>query len=161
MKPLGWFVLGLILGIAGAVLVPKYAGPYLPAMLRPDGEASEGTVVAKDARDPAKLLLTIDTEQGAILATFTEKIAEIGLLVEVGDRVTMRLDAVTPFVDDPQLERVVKAEETPPTERAIAMEEALQGADEEPDTAIEAEDEPGAEEAEEPEGGAVPEAVEP
>ncbi len=105
-------VLGLVLGVAAGVLVPRFAGPLLPAGLR-GGEDVEGVVV-KRQRDEGRLLLTINTAQGAALATFTEKVAEIDLLVEEGDTVTLGLGAYEPFVDDPPIRAVRKAENADP-----------------------------------------------
>ncbi len=103
------FVLGLVLGVAGAIFAPRLVGPMLPAGLMSGAEAVEGTVVRR-LRDGERLLLTIDTPQGAALATFTEKVAEIDLLVEAGDAVTLGLGAYEPFVDNPQIRAVRKVD---------------------------------------------------
>ena len=71
------------------------------------------------AGDGERLLLTVDTPQGAALATFTEKVAEIDLLVEEGDGVTLGLRGYEPFVNNPVIQGVRKsaappAAETPP-----------------------------------------------
>lgn len=104
-------VLGIVLGVAGTILLPRFLGPMLPAGLRPEGESVEGTVVRR-LRDENRLLLTINTPQGAALATFTEKVAEIDLLVEEGDAVTLGLGAYEPFVDNPPIRAVRKADPT-------------------------------------------------
>jgi hypothetical protein len=102
------FVVGFGLGIAAAILAPRYLGPLLPAGLRSESESVEGTVVRRQ-RDQERLLLTINTAQGAALATFTEKVAEIDLLVDEGDSVTLGLDAYEPFVENPSIRAVHKA----------------------------------------------------
>ncbi len=102
------FCLGFALGIAAAVLAPRLLGPLVPAGLRSDPDSVEGTVVRRQ-RDQERLLLTINTTQGAALATFTAKVAEIDLLVEEGDAVTLGLGAYQPFVDNPSILAVRKA----------------------------------------------------
>ena len=105
------FVFGFALGIAAAVLTPRFLGPLLPAGLSSGPESVEGTVVRRQ-RDQERLLLTINTAQGAALATFTEKVAEIDLLVEEGDSVTLGLGVYEPFVENPPIHAVRKAERT-------------------------------------------------
>ncbi len=101
------FALGLGVGVAGTLLGPRFAGPYLPEVIRGKTELVEG-IVARKQQEPDRLLLTVVSERGAILATFRKKIAEINLLVEEGDTVTLALSGYRPFVDDPRLERVRK-----------------------------------------------------
>ncbi len=102
-------LLGIVLGVTGTILLPRLLGPLLPAGLRSGSESVEGTVVRRQ-RDKERLLLTINTPQGAALATFTEKVAEIDLLVEEGDSVTLELGAYQPFVENPPIRAVRKAE---------------------------------------------------
>lgn len=102
------FLLGLAVGVAGALLAPRYLGPYLPAAIRGDGERVEGEVLGK-LRDGERLLLTVETPQGAVLATFRERVAEIDLLVEEGDSVALGLGRYRPFIEDPEVEGVRKA----------------------------------------------------
>ena len=45
-----------------------------------------------------------------LLATFTQKVEEIDLLVEPGDRVTLRGVQYQPFLTDPRVDRVIKPE---------------------------------------------------
>lgn len=101
------FLLGLALGVAGALLAPRFLAPYLPAALRDGGELVEGEVLGKRL-DGERLLLTVETPRGAVLATFRDKVAEIDLLVEAGDSVTLGLGRYRPFVNDPALEGVRK-----------------------------------------------------
>lgn len=101
------FLLGIGVGVAGALLGPRFAGPYLPEAVRGKTELVEGTVARKQ-QEPDRLLLTVAAPHGAILATFRKKIAEINLLVEEGDTVTLALSGYQPFVDDPPIERVRK-----------------------------------------------------
>ncbi len=101
------FALGLGVGVAGTLLGPRFAGPYLPEVIRGKTELVEGVVVRKQ-QEPDRLLLTVVSERGAILATFRKKVAEINLLVEQGDTLTLALSGYEPFVDDPPIERVRK-----------------------------------------------------
>ena len=103
------FIVGLGLGIGGTYFAPDLLGPYLPAMFQRRGELVQGEVVAKQEKMPW-LLLTINTPQGAILATFRKKVDEIALLVEVGDQIELVLRKYEPFVDDPRIKRVRKGE---------------------------------------------------
>lgn len=108
------FLAGFAIGVIGTVLAPRYLDPYLPEAIRGKVELIEGTVIAKD-RQSERLLLTILTPQGALLATFEARVAETGLLVEVGDVVTLALRGYESFVEDPVIARVVKSE-TPPSQ---------------------------------------------
>ncbi len=113
------FLLGIVLGGAATIVLPRFVGPLLPAGLMSDAAAVEGTVV-KRQRDEDRLLLTINTAQGAALATFTEKVAEIDLLVEEGDSITLALSDYEPFVDNPPIRAVRKAEPGPAAESPAA-----------------------------------------
>nr|NIP58051.1 hypothetical protein [Gemmatimonadota bacterium]NIR78439.1 hypothetical protein [Gemmatimonadota bacterium]NIT87049.1 hypothetical protein [Gemmatimonadota bacterium]NIU30887.1 hypothetical protein [Gemmatimonadota bacterium]NIU35651.1 hypothetical protein [Gemmatimonadota bacterium] len=64
------------------------------------------------------LLLTVDTERGASLVTFTRRIPEIDLLVSVGDSVTLGLGTYAPLVEDPTLAGVRKGDGGQPGEDA-------------------------------------------
>ena len=113
-------LLGIILGVIGALLWPRFVTPHLPAGLAPSMEAVDGVVLRK-AREDERLLLTIETAQGAALATFTEKVPEIDILVDEGDAVTLALPAYEPFVENPAIRGVRKgagavAAEPPPSE---------------------------------------------
>lgn len=101
------FLAGLALGVALAATGPRVAGPYLPEILQDQGEVVEGEVTRK-LREPERLLLTVVTPRGAILATFTHKVPEIDLLVAEGDEVALGLRRFEPFVDDPVIQSVRK-----------------------------------------------------
>ncbi len=102
-----WFLVGLVLGIAGTIAVPRYLGPYLPEALRGNREILSGPVLGEE-RDGNRLLLTIDTEPGALIASFSRRVNEIALLVEVGDEVTIAVPDYEPFVENPDFEGVKK-----------------------------------------------------
>lgn len=102
------FLLGLALGVAGALVAPRFLAPYLPVSLRGESEVVEGEVLGKRL-EGERLLLTVETPRGAVLATFRERVAEIDLLVEEGDSVSLGLGRYRPFVDDPAVEGVRKS----------------------------------------------------
>lgn len=101
------FLLGLTVGAVGAVLGPRLAAPYLPEALSGKVEVVGGDVVRKQ-REPNKLLMTIVTPRGAILATFTTRAPEIDMLVAEGDTLTLGLRRLEPFVNDPEIRSVKK-----------------------------------------------------
>ncbi len=104
---------GIALGVVGTIFGPDVAGPYLPeAFLVKKAETIDGEVVRK-LREGERLLLTVQTSQGSVLATFKKKVAEIDLLVQQGDTITLALSRYEPFVDEPAIERVRKQEPTP------------------------------------------------
>lgn len=102
-----WLLAGLVLGALGALFGPDLAAPYLPSLLRPSLEEVEGPVLGKRS-EGERLLLTVNTERGAVLATFRQRVAEIDLLVEEGDSVTLGVDGYAPLVEDPLLRAVKK-----------------------------------------------------
>ena len=102
-----WLLTGLVLGVLAAVFGPRLAAPYLPRVLQPGGEEVTGPVLGKRVEGD-RVLLTVDTEQGAVLATFRQRVPEIDLLVEEGDTVTLGISAYAPLVEDPALAAVRK-----------------------------------------------------
>ena len=101
------FLLGLVVGITGTVLGPRLLEPYLPAAVRVDLEGIEGAVMSKQ-RKGDRLLLTVQTTEGAILATFRKKLTEIDLLVAEGDMLTLARTGYGAFMADPAIGRVRK-----------------------------------------------------
>lgn len=110
------FLIGLISGLVFAQFMPVWWERYLPDSLR-TGRIVVGEVLDKSER-PDQLLLKISTEEGVLLATFTDKLDEIDLLVDNGDNITLRVEGDQPFLNDPPIERVRKpaklAEAEPP-----------------------------------------------
>ena len=101
-------LVGIALGVGGMIFAPDMVDPYLPDAFRAKkAETVEGEVVRK-VREGDHLLLTVQTSQGTVLATFRKKMAEIDLLVQQGDAVTLALGRYEPFVTDPAIERVRK-----------------------------------------------------
>lgn len=126
-RRLTWFLGGLVLGIAGTIAVPRFLGPYLPDVLTGEREVLSGPVLAEE-RDGERLLLTIDAEPGALIASFTQRVAEIAQLVDPGDVVTIAVPDYEPFVEDPDFEGVKKGAGRPSIEESgiegDAMEES-------------------------------------
>ena len=101
------FVLGVGAGFSGVRYIPASVSSYLPAALQAQHEIVKGIVVQKH-QEKERLLLTVSTPRGALLATFTRQIPEINLLVEDGDEVTLGLAHYAPFVHDPVIKGVMK-----------------------------------------------------
>jgi len=101
------FLVGLVLGITGTVLGPRLLEPYLPSAIRGDLEGIEGAVMSKQ-RKGDRLLLTVQTSEGAILATFKKKLTEIDLLVAEEDMLTLARTGYRAFMEDPAIGRVRK-----------------------------------------------------
>lgn len=112
-----WLLAGVVLGVAGVLLVPRYAGPYLPDFLGADRVVIRGQVVATE-RQEERLLLTVDSEQGAILVTYRQRVDEIALLVAEGDSVVLRTREFRPFLEGPELVGVRKGRWGAPGARA-------------------------------------------
>ncbi len=110
MKPkLFIFVLGLIVGLLVAYFVPPLVQGWLPEGMGGGGGATNGLVVAKQLEQD-RLLLTIESNDGAVLATFRQRVPEINLLVDRGDQVTLGITSYEPFVEDPKILGVKKAD---------------------------------------------------
>ncbi|MDP2478984.1 MAG: hypothetical protein Q8W49_00595 [Candidatus Palauibacterales bacterium] len=102
-----WLLSGIVLGVLGTLFLPGLLRPYLPAALRGRTTRVEGLVVEK-GKEGSRLLLTVDTQEGAMLATFDKKVPEIDLLVARGDSVTLGVPTYRPFVQEPELLGVKK-----------------------------------------------------
>lgn len=109
-----FLLVGLVLGVVGTLFLPPLVRPYLPEGLRGSAVTVSGPVLAMQLEEtsPPRLLLTVQAEQGALLATFTERVAEINLLVDQGDSITLGVVRYEPFVENPSFEGVVKGEGT-------------------------------------------------
>lgn len=102
-----WLLAGVLLGVAGVLLLPRYLGPYLPDFFGVDSEVIRGQVVASERQDD-RLLLTVDSDRGALLVTYRDRIDEIRLLVADGDSVVLRAREFRPFLEGPELVGVRK-----------------------------------------------------
>ena len=114
------FVFGLALGVLCTIFLPKYVRPYLPESVMGKEMVVKGTVMAKEKKGNV-LLMTVNTSRGALLATFTKKGDEVNLLVNEKDDVEFTLEKYRPFIDDPNITRVVKAEQIAPPEPEKAL----------------------------------------
>ena len=107
----GWLILvgtllvGVAVGFGAATRGPALIAPYLPQVGGGSGEHIEGQVVRKQ-RDGNRLLVKITTARGPMLVTFTRKVADLDVLLDPGDTVTLVIPAYATFVEDPLLERV-------------------------------------------------------
>jgi hypothetical protein len=102
---IGAFLVGAVVGAGlmnqGSALIT----PYLPIAVSAPGERLEGQVVRKQ-REGNRLLVKVSTPQGPMLATFTEKVADLDVLLDNGDTVTLLTHGYATFVHDPVLARV-------------------------------------------------------
>ncbi len=107
----GWLILsftlaiGIVLGVVAMTKGPALVAPYLPKSISGQNERIDGEVVRKQ-REGNRLLVKVATPQGPMLVTFTQKVAELDLLLEPGDRVELITPGYATFVEDPALERV-------------------------------------------------------
>lgn len=100
-------IVGLLLGVLGTVYLPCYVRPYLPDWATGSGPVVKGTVMAKQKKENT-LLLTVNTADGALTATFTKKVDEISLLVNETDVIELTLPKYAPLIDDPKIVRILK-----------------------------------------------------
>lgn len=101
------FLVGLAIGVVGVIVGRPYVGERLPEAVGGKRQTLQGPVTAK-RREADRLLLTVSTPSGAILATFKKKLGEIDLLVERGDSVSLAVPGYQPFLQDPEITRVAK-----------------------------------------------------
>jgi hypothetical protein len=99
------FAIGIVLGVGAMTKGPELVAHYLPKSISGQSERIDGEVVRKQ-REGNRLLVKVATAQGPMLVTFTQKVAELDLLLEPGDRVELITSAYATFVEDPTLERV-------------------------------------------------------
>jgi hypothetical protein len=99
------FAIGIVLGVGAMTKGPALVAPYLPKSISGQSERIDGEVVRKQ-REGNRLLVKVATAQGPMLVTFTQKVAELDLLLEPGDRVELIASGHATFVEDPTLERV-------------------------------------------------------
>ncbi len=103
---IGGFVLGFLSAIIVNLVSPDLITPYITALVPADQTEFVKGMVVKKQRESDRLLLTLSTPRGVLLATFTEKIDEIDLLISEGYATTVRLETYSPFVENPVIERV-------------------------------------------------------
>jgi hypothetical protein len=113
------FIIGLGLGIAGTIYLPRTVFPYLPESIVGKETIIKGLVMAKQ-RQGNTLLLTLNTSQGALLATITKSVEGVDLLVNGNDEIEIALKTYTPFINDPKITRVLKNQQNLPVEQGKA-----------------------------------------
>jgi len=110
----GWLILvgtllvGMVVGFGAASRGPALIAPYLPKAGSGADEHIEGQVVRKQ-REGNRLLVKVTTAQGPMLVTFTQKVADLDVLLDPGDTVTLVIPGYATFVENPVLERVKEA----------------------------------------------------
>jgi hypothetical protein len=120
----GWVILtvtllvGFVLGVGAAMRGPEFVAPYLPRSVGGPGERLDGQVVRKQ-RDGNRLLVKVATAQGPMLVSFTQKAADLDVLLDPGDTVTFTTKGYATFVDDPGVERVKGSERTASSPPAV------------------------------------------
>ncbi len=108
------FIFGVLLGILGTVFLPNYVRPHLPEwVMGKPGVVVKGTVTAKQKKENV-LLLTVDTPDGVLLATFNKKVDEVNLLINEKDSLEFVLPKYIPFIEDPKIIRVGKEQQAAP-----------------------------------------------
>lgn len=133
---MAWLLGGIVVGILGTIFLPRLAAPYLPEVLRGEQQEVSGIVEAKSA-EVDRLLLTVGSEAGAMLVTYTKNVAEIDLLIDVGDSVLLVVDEYAPFIDDARIRRVIKRDESDESGPPEAMSEPVMDLIAEPITEFE------------------------
>ncbi len=103
---LGGFILGFLAAVIVDLVAPELLTPYTKQFVPATQFESIRGMVIKKERESNRLLMTLSTPKGVLLATFTQKIEEIDLLVAEGYATTIRLRAYSPFVQNPVVERV-------------------------------------------------------
>jgi TOBE domain-containing protein len=101
----GTFLIGIVVGIGAASRGPALIAPYLPKTGGGSGEHIEGQVVRKQ-REGNRLLVKLTTAQGPMLVTFTQKVADLDVLLDPGDTVTLMIPSYATFIEDPVFERI-------------------------------------------------------
>lgn len=102
---IGTFLVGVVAGFSVAARGPALIAPYVHRASIGTGEHIEGQVVRKQ-REGNRLLVKINTAQGPMLVTFTQKVADLDVLLDPGDTVTLMIPAYATFVEDPIFERI-------------------------------------------------------
>jgi hypothetical protein len=106
------FLVGVVVGVGVANKGPALIAPYLPNPVSGPSEHLEGQIVRKQ-REGNRLLVKVSTTKGPMLVTFTQKVADLDVLLDAGDTVTLGTSGYATFIDDPLLERVKEPARVP------------------------------------------------
>jgi len=109
---LGTFLVGVLVGIGAANRGPALLAPYLPKAVSGSGNRLEGQVIRKQ-REGNRLLVKLTTAHGPMLVTFTQKVADLDVLLDPGDTVTLIAPGYATFVEDPVVEHVKESGRSP------------------------------------------------
>ena len=102
------FVLGVLLGVGGTVAGAQ-AFDRLTTLSGNETERLRGVVQSKHLNN-GRLIFTVRTQQGTVLATITERVEDVDLLVQQGDSITLTTSRYAPFIKNPSIARVVPAD---------------------------------------------------
>ena len=102
---IGTFVIGVVVGLGVANRGSALIAPYFPKGGSGSGERIEGQVVRKQ-REGNRLLVKVSTARGPMLVTFTQKVADLDVLLDPGDTVTLMIPHYATFVEDPVFEQI-------------------------------------------------------
>jgi hypothetical protein len=105
-KALFIFLLGAAAGGAGGFFGHAKFGAGIPQLR---GAPTEATVVSM-RREDDRLLMTLETPDAVVLATFTRRADNLESIIHEGSHLTVRLPGDRPLVDDPPIVRVHSAE---------------------------------------------------
>src|SRR5690242_5047880 len=102
---IGTLLVGVVVGFTVANRGPAFMAPYVHKASSGNGEHIEGQVVRKQ-REGNRLLVKINTAQGPMLVTFTQRVADFDVLLDPGDIVTLTIPGYATFVEDPVFEKI-------------------------------------------------------
>src|SRR5437867_10132492 len=94
---IGTFLVGLVVGVGVANRGPALIAPYLPKTVGGPSEHLEGQIVRKQ-RDGNRLLVKVSTTKGPMLVTFTQNVADLDVLLDAGDTVTLATSAYATLI---------------------------------------------------------------
>src|SRR2546430_14174190 len=106
----GWLILvgtllvGMVVGFGAATRGPALIAPYLPKAGGGAGESIEGQVVRKQ-REGNRLLVKVNTAQGPMIVTFSQKVADLDVVLDPVGPVTLVHPGLATFVENPVPER--------------------------------------------------------
>lgn len=101
------FFIGLAVGVTVAFKSPNTIYPHLPGAITGKAKTIEGTVLKKELNGQS-LLISIDTEKGALVASFSRKVRETDLLVDAGNTIHFVISEYEPFIRNPVITRIEK-----------------------------------------------------
>ncbi|MGE0790346.1 MAG: hypothetical protein AB7S26_32015 [Sandaracinaceae bacterium] len=110
MKTLKRILLGLVVGLLAGLAGGWFGYQRFAPQLLGQGVDVTGVVEARRATDERVQWMLRSPDGETLLATFTERPADVAAIARVGDTVTLHLPEATPFADEPRVVRIVPAE---------------------------------------------------